>query len=208
VAFTYVGWKADLLPGTLVLTTTLPAIFVALVQVIALVVFTSSSQAEDSIDDLILRARTGLTNVPRRDLRSSALATRAKAHPVVVREALGGITTVLAHLVKESEPVESLEFPFPRASENMRETLTRAISHASGLRPRAAERFLALVSEVIASEIARAGATEASAIEIFPIGLYENLGSGMPRFSPQPALLSRGYPDLPNLMAKLSGRKS
>lgn len=109
---------------------------------------------------------------------------------------IGGLTTTLDHIVRESTQVQSIAFPFPVVGEDSKAVLINAIRSASGISVGQAEQALAAISEVIRAEIALTVGNERKALVVFPIGSYEALGSDQPIFSPHSASLQRYFPRL------------
>lgn len=158
------------------------------------------------LEQAVLRSRTGFPEIPRVDLRREgffefAVGRRATDHVV------SGIAATLARQVKEPVRVGvTNSFPFP--AQCMREDLVAAIIYSGGISRLKAERLFDALAASICSHIKEVSDSRTMAVEIFPIGLYENITSEGARFSPQLMTLKRGYPELQAILAQIESGKA
>lgn len=151
------------------------------------------------LDRVILATRTCLREISRVDLREELPFELPDAGNRTALRILAGVTVTLATLAREPMKVHWRERPFP--AKCRREDLIAAIIYSGGVSRRSAERLLEALSGAIRRRIAVASKGEITAIELFPLGLYENITEDDATFSPQPILLERGYPGLPGVLA-------
>jgi hypothetical protein len=143
------------------------------------------------LDAVVLDARTGLSDVPRRVLSPNRMfGQRSELHS----RAIAGLTATLASLEVEPGVVVSRSYPFPEHC--TREDLVIAIVFSCGVGRSAAEHIFDELASSLKELLAEAQLHSSAAVEVFPIGLYESVTGDGARFSSQPFVLKRGYPEL------------
>lgn len=157
-----------------------------------------------ALDRVILRSRTGLLEIDRVDLREELLFELRGVGSRTALRVLAGVTVTLSSLAREPMKVNWGVLPFP--AKCGREDLIAAIIFSGGVSRRSAERLLEALSETINRQIAVASRNQVRAIELFPLGLYENITEDDATFSPQPIVLRRGYPDLSTVLASYEAK--